>query len=51
MAAGVEEESMNQEFIDKSRDKSKVHTSSFRLGILPFDPLFVWIALTYGLTR
>lgn len=47
MAADKQEESVNQELIDKSN----ANTKGFRLGILPFDPLIVWIALTYGLTR
>ena len=26
-------------------------SEKFHLGILPFDPLFVWIGLIYGITR
>lgn len=32
-------------------DKSKAHENGFRLGVTPFDPLHVIIALIYGLTR
>lgn len=32
-------------------DTEKPQGSWFHLGIFPFDPLFVWIALIYVLTR
>lgn len=33
-------------------EKNKTHGfEKFRMGILPFDPLFVYIAIIYGFTR
>ena len=43
-----DEKEKEQSDVDKS---NKAEKSEFRLGILPLDPLFVLIALIYGITR
>lgn len=44
----IDEKEKEQSKVDKAKEVEK---SEFRLGILPLDPLFVLIALIYGITR
>lgn len=38
-------------FKNESNDKNKSQASEFRLGVSPFDPLHVIVALVYAATR
>jgi hypothetical protein len=44
----MSEEIKNYEVVENFKPEIK---SKFQLGILPFDPLFVLIAIIYGVTR
>lgn len=43
------EGAIKSDYSDKNNNEQK--KEGFHLGILTFDPLFVWIGLIYGLTR